>query len=54
MLDPDKISFVGLWPLPLRHGLTIGELATLENAEHGLHADLHVIEMAGWNREEWV
>ena len=53
VLDGDKLSFVGAWPLPLRHGLTIGELATLENDELGLHADLHVIQTAGWNREEW-
>jgi uncharacterized protein YbbC (DUF1343 family)/CubicO group peptidase (beta-lactamase class C family) len=53
MVDSDKLSFVGAWPLPLRHGLTMGELATLENSEGKLHADLHVIEMAGWNRSEW-
>ncbi len=53
MLDADKLSFVGAWPLPLRHGLTMGELATFENGEGKLHADLHVIEMAGWNRAEW-
>jgi uncharacterized protein YbbC (DUF1343 family)/CubicO group peptidase (beta-lactamase class C family) len=53
VLDADKLSFVGAWPLPLRHGLTIGELATMENAERNLHADLHVIQLAGWNRAEW-
>jgi uncharacterized protein YbbC (DUF1343 family)/CubicO group peptidase (beta-lactamase class C family) len=53
MLDPDKLSFVGAYPLPLRHGLTIGELARLENGELHLNADLRVIEMAGWNREDW-
>lgn len=53
LLDADKLSFVGAWTLPLRHGLTIGELATIENAELNLHADLRVIQMAGWNRAEW-
>ncbi len=54
ILDKDKLSFVGAYPsLPLRHGLTIGELASMENAERNLHADLHVISMAGWSREEW-
>jgi uncharacterized protein YbbC (DUF1343 family) len=53
MLDPDKLSFVGSFPLPLRHGLTIGELARLENGERHLNADLHVIEMAGWSRKDW-
>jgi uncharacterized protein YbbC (DUF1343 family) len=52
-LDADKVSFVGAWTLPLRHGLTTGELAGLENGERRLGADLRVIEMAGWNREEW-
>jgi uncharacterized protein YbbC (DUF1343 family)/CubicO group peptidase (beta-lactamase class C family) len=53
MLDPDKLSFIGAWPLPLRHGLTIGELANMENGELHLHADLHVVQMAGWNRGTW-
>ncbi|MEP6716341.1 MAG: exo-beta-N-acetylmuramidase NamZ domain-containing protein [Terriglobia bacterium] len=53
MLDPANISFVGAFPLPLRHGLTMGELAELENAERHLNADLHVIRMAGWDRREW-
>ncbi|HKD10287.1 MAG TPA: exo-beta-N-acetylmuramidase NamZ domain-containing protein [Bryobacteraceae bacterium] len=53
MLDPDKLSFVGGYPLPLRHGMTIGELAKLENGERHLGTDLHVIEMSGWRREYW-
>jgi uncharacterized protein YbbC (DUF1343 family) len=53
MLDADKLSFTGSWPLPLRHGLTIGELATLVNGEKDLNADLHVVEMTGWTRGEW-
>jgi uncharacterized protein YbbC (DUF1343 family) len=53
MLDPDKLSFTGSFPLPLRHGMTMGELALLMNAGNGLNADLHVIEMTGWHREDW-
>jgi len=53
MLDPDKVSFTGAFPLPLRHGLTIGELARLENGELALGADLQVIEMTGWKRDQW-
>ena len=53
MLDPDKTSFVGAWPMPLRHGLTIGELAAMENAELNLNAELHVVQMAEWDRAEW-
>ncbi len=53
MLDPDKLSFVGAYPLPLRHGLTIGELAKLENGERKIGAELHVVEMAGWERGDW-
>ncbi len=53
ILDADKLSFTGAFPLPLRHGLTMGELARLENGELALGADLHVIEMTGWKREQW-
>jgi uncharacterized protein YbbC (DUF1343 family) len=53
MLDSDKLSFIGAFPLPLCHGLTIGELARLENGELALGADLHVIEMTDWKRDQW-
>jgi uncharacterized protein YbbC (DUF1343 family) len=53
MLDRDKVSFIGSWPLPLRHGMTIGELAQLVNGEGRLGADLHVVEMEGWTRDQW-
>ena len=53
MLDADKLSFTGSFPLPLRHGMTLGELALLMNAGNGPNADLHVIEMTGWHREDW-
>lgn len=43
-------SFVGLFPIPMRHGLTIGELARLFNDEFGIGADLQVVPMSGWRR----
>ena len=49
-IPPDYVR--GRFPLPLRHGLTIGELAKLENGELHLNADLRVVEITGWNRED--
>lgn len=50
MLEPGFESFVGLFPIPLQHGMTIGELARLFNDAFGLGADLHVEPMTGWTR----
>ena len=50
MLVPGFESFVGLYPLPMRHGMTIGELARLFNETFGIGADLEVVTMAGWTR----
>jgi uncharacterized protein YbbC (DUF1343 family)/CubicO group peptidase (beta-lactamase class C family) len=50
VLDAGRESFVGCHPLPLRHGLTVGELAKLINAERKLGCDLEVIAMEGWKR----
>src|SRR6476660_6026982 len=47
-------SFVGLYPLPMRHGMTIGELARLFNEAFGIGADLEVIAMEGWARDMYV
>lgn len=44
-------SFVGLYPIPMRHGMTIGELAKLFNDHFGIGADLEVVAMEGWRRE---
>lgn len=46
-------GFTGFHPLPIRHGLTLGELARLLNAELGLGADLHVIACENWSRDRW-
>lgn len=50
-LNPEYASFVGLYPIPMRHGLTIGELALLFNEHFKIGCDLTVIPMAGWRRE---
>lgn len=50
LLRQDFTSFVGLYPLPMRHGLTLGELALLLNKHFGLDADLKIIPMQGWQR----
>ena len=51
VLEPDFCSFVGLYPIPVRHGLTIGELCNLINLEYGIGADIKVIKMTGWQRQ---
>ncbi len=50
MLDTEKTSFVAYFPVPVRYGLTIGELAQLYNAENHINADLHVIKLKNWHR----
>jgi uncharacterized protein YbbC (DUF1343 family) len=50
MLDLDKTSFVAYFPVPVRYGLTIGELAQLFNTEKHIGCDLHVIAMKNWHR----
>ncbi|MBD1378953.1 exo-beta-N-acetylmuramidase NamZ family protein [Metabacillus arenae] len=62
VLHQDYSSFVGLYPIPLRHGMTVGELALLFNQEFEIGADLEVVEMKNWKRSmdyhdtglEWV
>lgn len=51
VLDRKLESFVGYHPLPVRHGLTVGELARLFNRERGIKADLDVVRMQGWRRD---
>jgi len=53
-MDAGNASFVGYLPgMPVRHGMTMGELARLFNGEKRLGADLHVIEMKDWQRGDW-
>ncbi len=57
ILKPEFRSFVGLYPLPVRHGMTVGELARMINGEgwlaNGVHADLTVIPLKNWKRSQW-
>ena len=57
ILEPAQKSFVGLFPLPIVHGMTVGELARLVNGERwlkdGAKANLQVIPAEGWTRELW-
>jgi len=50
ILDPELSSFVGIFPMPMRHGMTLGELALMINREAGIGAELEVIAMQGWQR----
>jgi len=51
ILEPGYTSFIGLHPIPVRHGLTVGELASLIN--DGIMCSLEVVEMDGWSRGMW-
>ena len=51
MLEPGYESFVGQFPIPMRHGMTVAELARLFNQHRGIGAELEIIPMQGWSRE---
>jgi uncharacterized protein YbbC (DUF1343 family) len=51
--DAGHESFTNYFPLPVRHGMTLGELAQMFNAERGIHAQLTVVPMQGWMRGDW-
>lgn len=51
--DRELQSFVNYFPLPVRHGMTVGELAEMFNKEKKIGADLHVIRMSGYKRKDW-
>jgi uncharacterized protein YbbC (DUF1343 family) len=53
VLESHRLSFTGYFPLPVRHGMTVGELARLFNAENNIGADLEIVNMEGWRREYW-
>jgi uncharacterized protein YbbC (DUF1343 family) len=52
-MDKDLRSFTGYFPLPVRHGMTVGELAQMFNNENRIGAELHVIKMNGYRRDYW-
>lgn len=51
--DAGRESFVSYWQTPVRHGMTMGELARMFNAERGIGAKLSVVQMEGWQRGDW-
>ncbi len=51
--DPGRESFVNYFPVPVRHGMTMGELAKMFNTERNINARLTVIPMDGWMRGDW-
>jgi uncharacterized protein YbbC (DUF1343 family) len=53
LIDPDCLSFVGLYSLPNRHGMTAGEIARFVNGEHGIGCRLTVVPCSGWRRSQW-
>jgi uncharacterized protein YbbC (DUF1343 family) len=53
VLDRDKTNFVGYFPMPVRIGMTLGEMAQMFNAENHIGADLHVIQMQNWRRAQY-
>ncbi len=53
IVEPEFYSFVGIYPLPIRHGMTIGELALMFNREFKIECDLEVIPLEGWKRDMW-
>jgi len=52
VLDAGRESFIACHRLPIRHGMTVGELARMFNTERKLNADLEVIHIEGWRRTE--
>lgn len=54
LLEAGHESFVGMYPIPMRHGMTVGELAQLFNTDFELHCDLEVVKMDGWSREDYA
>ncbi len=51
--DEDKLSFVAPHTIPVRHGMTVGELALLMNAERKIATNLSIVKMEGWKRSMW-
>jgi len=54
LIKPGFTSFVGMYPIPARHGMTVGELAKMFNERFGIGAELIVIRAANWRRDQWM
>jgi len=52
-LDKTALGFTGYFPMPIRHAMTLGELARLFNAENKIGADLTVVPVKNWSRDQW-
>ncbi|QQS46948.1 MAG: DUF1343 domain-containing protein [Acidobacteriota bacterium] len=50
----DSLSFIAHHQIPVRHGMTVGELAQLFNTERGINADLQVVRVEDWKRSSWL
>jgi uncharacterized protein YbbC (DUF1343 family) len=53
LLEAEFASFVGLYPIPMRHAMTVAELALMFNQEFGIHCDLEIVKMQDWRRAMW-
>jgi len=53
VMEPEMRSFAGYFPLPIRHGMTVGEIAGLFNREARIGADLRIVPMQGYSRQAW-
>ena len=53
LADADKLSFVAIHPIPIRHGMTLGELAVLVNGQAERKCELKIIKAEGWKRRDW-
>ncbi|HEX8775052.1 MAG TPA: exo-beta-N-acetylmuramidase NamZ domain-containing protein [Pyrinomonadaceae bacterium] len=54
VLEPEYASFVGQFPIPTRHGMTVAELARMFNEHFQIGCELEVVTMDGWSREQWM
>ncbi|MGH9929036.1 MAG: exo-beta-N-acetylmuramidase NamZ family protein [Pyrinomonadaceae bacterium] len=54
ILEPEQASFVGMFAIPTRHGMTLGELARMFNDHFEIRCDLEVVKMEGWERSHWL
>ena len=54
VLEPEHASFVGLFAIPTRHGMTLGELAQMFNEHFAIGCDLEVVKLQGWERGHWL
>ncbi|MDP2755746.1 MAG: DUF1343 domain-containing protein [Nitrospirota bacterium] len=53
IMEKNLKSFVGYFPMPVRHGMTVGELAKMFKAENKINVKLHIIKMRGYERTDW-